>query len=465
MREVVGVFQKGFSVGLRKNTSIANNVECLSECYNMVISKEGLVSRETVLAPFEYKEDFPFPMLYVGANKILFFTRNTVYEIVGDWDPVLLYSVKNDGLLEWGDVPHIADFQEYIVWATPNGTWKLQNGAVSKLSEWAGDTCCNFRQQMLMGEARLPLGPERAVDGSINGASVEIPTEGTVAWGIIGDMEFRYQLGQENGWMTLPFIGKVLAVIPMGDRVYVYHQNGVIRLTPVQEPIPTFGSMEFGNIGPVNRNCVAGDDNAHVFLGSDRKLYLVLPERALSDQGKSITELDYKEFMEKLENPIIAFDRVARHWWIGDNKRCFIYNGVGLSEASFTPTSLGNFNGQLLGFGNRHGSDYVLVTTNNISFNTRGIKTLMSVEADIRAEEAWGSVWWRSDFSKSLKKEMWKKVDPRGFFFPIVAGSELEISIKTNNYVTTHLSKLWIRYKITDRTSARGILSPGAQPE
>lgn len=462
MREVVSIFQEGFAIGLRKNKAIANTSQCLSECYNMVITKEGLFPREVVYQPFMNIGVFPFPILYIGSNSILYFTENSLYKVVGEWELLLLYSLEDK---TWGGKPHVADFQTYLVWSTPNGTWQLQEDVVTKLDAWSGETCCNFRQQLLMGEAVLPKGPERGVDGTINGASVEIPTVGTVAWGIIGDTEFRYQLGQENGWITLPFIGKVLAVIPMGERVYVYHQNGIYRLTPVNEPVPTFGALEFGDIGPLNRDCVAGDSNAHLMLGTNRRLYLILPERTLSDQGRFPVELDYQEFMEQLVEPVVTFDSVKKQWWIGDSERCFLFSGTGLSEVSFTPSSLGNYNGQLLGCGVAHGSDEARVTINTTSLSARGIKTLMTVEADIRAEEAYGRALWRTNFSNPLKPEQWKRIDPRGFFFPVVAGSEVQVGIKTNDYKTTHLSKLWLRYKVTDRTSTRGIANPGAIAE
>lgn len=461
MREVVATFQKGFAVGLRKNPSVANTTECLSECYNFVVTSEGLQPREEVIEPLPFALDWPFPILYIGSNNILYFTRKSVYGIGADWSPYLIYTVSNG----WGGCPHFADFQEYIIWATPFGTWQYKNDTVLPFTEWTGETACNYRSQLLMGEAKLPKGPERAKDGTIIDASVDIPSTGIIAWGIIGDTEFRYQIGQENGWMILPYIGKTLAAIPMGEMVYVYHQNGIQRLTPVQQPLPTFGAATFGNIGPISRDCVAGDNSAHLMLGSDRELYIILPEKALSDQGKMPISLDYREFMKNLVDPIVTFDSVRRQWWIGDKNRCFIYNGTGLSEASYTPTMLGNYHGQLLACGSTHGDDSAIATINAVSINTRAMKTLMTVEADIRADAATGQVLWRTDFRKPLQASPEKTLDPRGFFFPVVSGTELEVRIKTSDFRNTHLSKLWLRYKATDRTSVRGVMHAGASQD
>ncbi len=197
-------------------------------------------------------------------------------------------------------------------------------------------------------------------------------------------------------------------------------------------------------------------------LGSDYHLYRVVPERAMSQSGRSLEDLDYEEWMRHLINPIMAFDKVRGHWWIGDENRCFIYNGAGLSEASITPTMLGRFNGQLYGAYVEHGPDNAIATINTTSLNSRDLKTLMVVESDIRAPSgAIGQVRWRADYSKPMRDTPVKRLDPRGFFFPVVSGSELEVKIETSDYRKTHLSKLWLRYKTTDKTSIRGIIYAG----
>ena len=176
--------------------------------------------------------------------------------------------------------------------------------------------------------------------------------------------------------------------------------------------------------------------------------------------------MDYQEFMRRLQNPIVTFDKVRRQWWIGDTSTCFIYNGTGLSEASVTPTFLSNFNGQLLGAFQEHGTDEARVTVSEVSLNSRAIKTLMAVETDLRTDGiAYGGTRYRYDYTKPLQDSPMKRIDPRGFFFPVVAGSELEVRIITPNFRNTHLSKLWLRYKTTDRTAQRGVINAGAPQE
>lgn len=456
MREVVSIFQKGFTVGLRKNQSVANSVECLSECYNMIVQPEGIIPRIDIASPVQMKDSFPFPLLFVGAKYILFFTSDAVYMVDSRWDLFIL--LRHD----WKDLPHFADFQDYIVWSTPAGSWQYNGERVTALTEWSGKTCCNYKGQLVMGEAKLPKGPLRAQDGSIIDASVSVPERGTIAWGIIGDINFRYQLGQENGWMTVPHIGEVLATLPMGDDLMAYHQNGIYKLGAESQPLPTFGGYSYASIGPMNRNCVAGDNQQHIFLGSDKRLYRVVPMRAMSQEGRGPENLDYYEYMSQLENPIVTFDRVRRWWYVGDGKKCFVYSGQGLSEVSITPTSVATYMGTPCGSVHKHGTDQAIVTINTTSLNSRAFKTLMAVETDLRADAAEGQVLWRADFSKPLKEAPRKRMDPRGFFFPVVSGSELEVRIITPDFRNTHLSKVWLRYKTTDKVSIRGIVNAGA---
>ncbi len=197
-------------------------------------------------------------------------------------------------------------------------------------------------------------------------------------------------------------------------------------------------------------------------LGSDRHLYSTQPEMALSAQGKSLADLGYEEFMERLIDPIITFDNVKQQWWIGDKRQCFVYNGVGLSEVSFSPTALGRYNGQLVGCGQQVGEDVAVITTIPLTLGNRGFKTLMTVEADLSTERAAGQVLWRSGFSEAMKASQMKQLDKRGFFMPVVAGTELAVRMVMDDYRNTHLSRLVLRYKSTDRTSTRGIINAGA---
>ncbi len=459
MREVVSVFQKGFSVGLRKNKSVSNSVECLAECYNMVPQKEGIIPREEVLSPLEVEDKWPFPILYIGAKYMLFFTSSALYQVASDWSLLELTREK------WEDQPHIADFTDYIVWSTPSGTWYFAGQTVKRLEEWGGKTCCNYRGQLICGEAYLPKGPVRNEKGEVVEESMEIPSENTLAWGVIGDIKYSYALSQESGWMTMPYIGSILQILPMSEDFLVYHTNGVYKMSAVTTPIPTFGGFSFGDIGPLNRNCVAGDNQEHLMLGSNRRLYIAQPMRAMSEQGRGLVLLDYLEYFVEMRDPIVTFDRVRREWWIGDANNCYIFNGVGLARASVTPTRANRYMGSLLSSVHKHGPDDAIITLNTTSLNSRDMKTLMVVESDIRAESAWGQVFWRADYRNPLKPTKEKRLDPRGFFVPVVSGSELEVQFRTNNFRTTHLSKVWLRYKTTDKTSIRGIIYAGTPSE
>ena len=162
----------------------------------------------------------------------------------------------------------------------------------------------------------------------------------------------------------------------------------------------------------------------------------------------------------------MSFDSVQRHWWIGDETRCFIFTGRGLAEANITPTHLSRLDGPLWGFYREHGSEEATIETGPTSFDSRGIKTLMCVEADVESGApvvGWAS--WKSSYSKDFRQGKRIRLDPRGAFFPVMSGTELTVGLRAGDYHSFHLSKMWLRHKTTDKTFARGVINAGRPAE
>jgi len=462
MREVSEVFEKGFAIGLRPHESVRSTAEVLMRCYNLVPFELGLEARQDVVHSLEgLKEDYPFPALYILRKINLLFTSDAVYSVANDWDMTLITKA------DWGSLPQIADFYDFVVIAAANCRVLLLNGAVQSVSNDASfDTCCNFRGQLIVGNATLPKGPEK-VGSAVVDNRVSVGGENIVAWTKIGSYEWEYTLGNEVGWAPMPWPGQVLGMLPMEKTVIVYGDGGIARLAPSVEPVTTFGVSEFGQVGVLNRNCFAGDDQTQVFIGVNRELYEITPERALSSEGRLPKRLGYKEWIEQLEDPIISFDPVHRHWWIGDKSKCFIYSGTGLGEASITPSSLGMWGTQLAGYYFSHGTDEALVETGNLCLNSRGIKTLMCVEADLQAvgQQVYGSALYGYSTKETLQEGQEKRLDPRGAFFPVAAGTELRVRLRAPDFHNFFLSKLWLRFKNTDKHFSRGVINAGRPAE
>lgn len=469
MREVTGVFEQGFKVGLRPFTNISNSVEYMYRAYNLVPNQYGIEGRQEVINPVQnsYQWGWPWPLITIHARHPLFFDAQSVYRILDDWTVDHIYTSPNG----WGGIPHFADFMDTLIWSTPNGSWMYANGQVTPYPGGADfRTCINFAGQLLIGDGKLPNGPKRVSNSQVKEEAILNETEVIpnnpelmVAWSKVGSLDWTFDLGNEVGFAPMPWMGKVLKLLTLGNRVVAYGTNGIAQLAPETTPTLTYGIHQWGDIGILNRDCVAGDGTMHIFIGKDLNLYAAQPERALSAEGRVPQLLGYKEYISKLSNPIVTFDPVERHWWIGDTNNCFILSSSGMGEANITPTYLSRYEGQLIGSYFVHGDERAIAITGESSFNNRDMKTLMTVQADIRTEyTARGSVWWRSDYKKEHKPTRLIRLDPRGFFFPVCSGTELKVELNIESFKNLFLGKLWLRFKHTDKSSSRGVINAGA---
>lgn len=457
MREVNQVFEQGFVAGLRPQPQLGPAVQVLMRSLNLVPTKLGLEPRDVVVNPIDIAElQYPFPALYVLSRYTLLFTHYDLYRVEADWE--LTHIAHQD----WGDLPHIADFMDYVVFSTPTGQWSLRDYTLSEDLQGASfKTCTNFRGQLVVGNCGLPKGPALEA-GEIVESVTDVGGEGVVGWAKIGALDWEYTIGNEVGWAPMPWVGSVLGLLPLGKEIVVYGENGLAKLSPAKEPVTTFGVQEFGDVGVCNRNCFAGDFTTHLFIGTDRALYSVSPERALSGEGKLPAYLGFEEWISQLIDPIVTFDPIKRYWWIGDKEHCFIYSGSGLGESSQTPTHLSRLDGQLVGITVQHHPDSAIVETGDLSFDSRGFKTLMCVESDLRAAaKVYGSTSFRYDYTKAERDSAPIKLDPRGGFFPVVAGTEIRVRFVCSDFQGFYLSKLWLHFKNTDKTFSRGVINAG----
>ena len=462
MREVNQVFKDGFAVGLRPTTAIGPDTQYLTHSYNLVPTSAGLIPRENVsqLTEATFSESYPFPALFCCSRHILLFTATDVYRINSDWEPEHLLTKK------WGGLPQIADFMDFLVWATPAGAFCLRNGAiVEELHGAQFKTCTNFRGQLVVGNCVLPKGPEK-VEHEFVENRVDVQGQNIVAWSKIGSIDWEYSLGNEVGWAPMDWDGEVLGLLPLGKEIIVYGANGLAKMAPATEPTPTFGIQDFGAVGVKNRNCFAGDFTSHLFLGNDNALYVVEPERALSGEGKLPKRLGYEEFLSELQDPIVTFDPVLRQWWIGDAQTCYIFSGTALGESSETPTHLNRLDGNLYGHTFKHGTSSAVVETGPVSFDSRGIKTLMCVESDISSPcFVKGSTSFRYGYGDPWRNTHQIRLDPRGAFFPVTAGTEIRVRFDAPHFEDFHVTKLWLHFKNTDKTFSRGVINAGRPAE
>lgn len=461
MRESVISFSAGFTTGLRPEEHVRTQAEHLMTCLNLVPTQLGLQPRPDVDNPVkECPEDtFPFPALYVLSRHILLFTSTALYLVDGDWELSHLYD------MEWGGLPHVADFMDTVVFSTPAGEWSFIDGAIVESVNGATfKVCHNYRGQLVVGDCDIPKGPARdEAEKTVVQEQVEVKGENLVAWSKIGSIEWGFSLGNEVGYAPMPWNGKVLGLLTLDKDIVVYGDNGIAKLSPQSNPVATFGIEKFGDIGVLNRDCFAGDDQMHVFVGADRNLYAITPKMALSSSGHAPTRLGYHEWLKDMVDPVVSFDPQLRQWWIADARFCYIYSGSGLGSCSVSPTHLSSLDGRLLGITYRHHLPWAVAITGDVTLGHRGIKTLGFVESDVLASgKVHGFVHFRYAYDKPMRKTPEILLDPRGAFFPSVAGTELRVGFQCGDFHGFSLTNLRLHFKNTDKTFSRGVMNAGS---
>lgn len=464
MREVTAVLTKQLTLGLRPERLGPNTSPAMLELVNLLPSGMGLVNRDEFLEPIDEPpaELYPFPHVATTVVDILVATPNGTFLVNGSWDLVAIAGTA----AQWTDIPHVADFGDFFCALGPGGSvfGGLQVEGVGRTAIQhaltSADTCCAFRGQLIVGAPRDFSVLRTQADPM---SDFEIPPVGDriVAWSRIGALDFRALIGNEVGWTTMPWQGKVLRILELGDSAIAYCENGIARMSPRSEPVQTFGIDRLCEFGVLNRNAIAGDDQLHLFIGKDRALYTLSPEKRFTQEGRAPKRLGYAEYMKRLVNPKIFHDPTHQRWWIFDGVRCFVWSPAGLAEVTNVPKSLAMYMGELIGIA---AGDLTIteLCTDTLTFGTRGLKTMQTIEVDATASAGFSvSVDWRTETAGDWNQTAWIPCSPHGVAFPMVTGSEFRIRVRCAA-VDAEVGQINLRYKLSDKRSVRGIVYAGS---
>lgn len=467
MREIAAVFEKGFTKGLRPQPNHPRNADTLIECMDMVPNDYGVIGRPKVFNPFagDFVVDWPFPMLARCVEYTFFITRSAIYKVDES------FNLSYVGSVAFTDQPHIGDFGETVYFASPGVSYVMAPDGFAELSplDMSFATCANYGGQLIVANGYVPKGlalREKDISPSQQFEVVESATEvkgkTLIAWSKINVLDFTFDLSTEAGFSKAMWPGEVLRLLPLGDEIVVYGDAGIAKMKPFQKPVASYGFSNYAKFGIVNRNCVAGDNQTHICIGNDYALYAIRPQRALSEQGYAPERLGFQEYISKLVDPVITFEPIFRHWWVCGKNAAYILTEAGLGQSSVTSTAVVSVDGRPVGITDPVAPEGAVVTTNLVSFGTRGIKLLAAIELDMESHsDAFCQVLYRTDYRAPLAEGQKIFIDPRGTVFPTAAGTEFCVRVISANYESLMLSKLRLRYKTVDRTSVRGAVNAG----
>lgn len=107
------------------------------------------------------------------------------------------------------------------------------------------------------------------------------------------------------------------------------------------------------------------------------------------------------------------------------------------------------------------GSSVPLIVTDIFDMGSRGIKTITAIEIGSMSPGLEVAIDYRFRDGEPFSTSTYKSVYRDGIVFPIVSGVEFRVRVKATSTADFNISFLYVRWKISDKRSVRG-LHPGA---
>jgi hypothetical protein len=247
-----------------------------------------------------------------------------------------------------------------------------------------------------------------------------------VKWSKVGDFDFTKDQSNVSGERYMEWKGDVHHIKRLGDHVVVYGQNGVSVMKPVGN---NYSLQNVHKIGTAGRGAVAGDETVHFFVDKNGKLFKI---------ADKLIELDYSEYLSRLTDPVLSYDKRNGLLYLCDGSLGYVYSDQSQSMGQGPPN--------ITGMDSQDGTLYVVapgeievpkfeICTDVYDFKTRKFKTIYSVEIGINStEDLFASVDYRVNHKEEFKQIDWFLVNPDGKAFPKCYGVEFRFRFKSLIY-------------------------------
>ncbi len=452
MREYELIIDEAFRIGLVPIDGFTMNAQVLYECLGFRVGPAGLEGYkhlDNVLpSTLDIHYSWPFPQYVKGERYNVLVVRDNlihhediVYAISDDHSTVEHISTIDQLHYGQGTMMEVVDFGEYlfmtngvamVYWDPDLVAWQT---VASLPTVPMMRTICNLKGQ--------------AIGGNI--VSVWGDCDETfIVWSKIGEFNFTPDQTNEAGYRRDPYGGTILATRRLGHRVVVYSSKGITFMIPVEETT-SFNFIEASNIGMVNQGAVDGSFERQIFVGSDYVL------REVTNEG--IKPLGYKRFMEQLKDGqiIVRYEPSEENFYISNGEKTFMLSPYGLSEIRQHPSAV--WKGGMLPDTVDERTPYFI--TGPFDFGYRGLKTIFTMELDaIGVDEVSGSTSWAHNMN-TWGDTVYRSSNNMGIVSTTVSGNIFDFRFRFGIVSeSTIISRLKVRYKMTDLRGIRGVKAP-----
>lgn len=257
--------------------------------------------------------------------------------------------------------------------------------------------------------------------------------------------------------------GVVHRILKLGNKFVVYTDSGKRLFAPESvENTFTYSNFPLDGLGIKWSTHVAGDETIHGYVDLANDFNVV------ETNGK-VTRIGYKEFIKPMvefvhptrrSDLIVSYLPRDRRFYLSNGNECLIINKYGAYKCHQLVSSIiDGFDGKLYGTFFDTGDREARITTDNLSFGSRGIKSVESITSDLdhaSNSRAFYSVDWRMNSTKGFTSSKPKFDGPSGEAGIHVAGTDFRIKIKLNEYRNSSLTNILVNVKYSEQRFKRG---------
>lgn len=458
MREYELIIDKALKNGLSPERILPTNTQYLKKCLGFRIGKAGIEAYKTLDNPLPATIDmfynWPFPQFITGETYNFLIIRDhinmedLVYQVSDDHSTINLIKIIDELTYGQGTLMEVVDFGKYIF---------MTNGVV--MIYW--DVDLNLWQD-ITSSTTIPMMRAickfngQAVGGNIVSTWYDCD-ETFYIWSKIGEFNFTIDSTNEAGYKRCPYGGTVYNVKQLGNNVIGYSSEGITLLSPVTDPVPSFGFKELSDIGLINKGAINGNLQRHIYLGED---YIL---REVTSEG--IKELDYQHHMEELagsEDIIISYESSEDNFYIGNSTKTFLLSPFGLTEIRQHPSTVWRNNSDAYILPDAEDSTEPYICTEPFDMNFRGQKTVFSMETDaFSVLDPEVGLDYINDLNTWNEGLLYKPINDQGIAAIISSGNMFRFRLRFEDiYDGLRLGYIKVRYKMTDLRGIRGVYAP-----
>jgi len=502
--------------GLRPDDRMPRNSGFLTTCQNVRIVRVGDEFTPSVFTPVTdpfaagylaaqgITISHPFPQIFKGREETLLLTATGLYEVTegANWtlSPITTkdaYAPGTNKSIITGESWHLADFGgAYVLFNGSCVVFKTNRlgmfGATSDalvLDDVTVNTGCAFRGRMVMGGFNSSDFWNDHWDNYLRSLFTvfglthpSAPGTNFVWWSPIGSGAFflfypdDYISGliedpdntvfsddnsmlneiierNEMGFMPMNWQGTVRRVLPLGNGIMVYGDNGISYMPKAEN---TFGLQDLLPYGIESRSSVGGSEREHVFVDEAGWLWRV-------QAGQAPVRLGFREYFENMigNDIVVSYDPIEDEYHISDDSECFVLTrDNALYESTFLLTSTAVYSGGVVGVYDRPGDSddaYAVMVSDIIDLGLRSIKTIERILVSAtNTTDVSVAIDWRNKSSDSWTRTPYFNINYEGVAYFPVMGLEFRIVVRCADYTKMDVDDVRVQFKTNDKRVIRG---------